>query len=83
MADKSVTVTEPVANDVVRLDVRLDGSGTITMLNGILNVQTDDGGANYASSANCDCGSLPTPVSDAITTLVNHVLADFKTEHGF
>ena len=73
MANKSVTVTEPVAND----------AGNVIKLAGHLTLSTDAAGAAFDGSFNMDVDNLNATTTDAITDLVTEVLAQYKTDHGF
>jgi len=83
MANKSVTITEPVANDVLTINVRCDGSGNVTALTGTVRAVSDDAAASHRDTFSFDVSSLPGPVQTAISDLAAECLTQFKTEHGF
>lgn len=58
MANKNVTITEPVADDVVAIQVRCK-AGAVTLLTGNVQVASDDGSTYHAGSFNFDVTSLP------------------------
>ena len=83
MANKSVTITEPVANDVVLIGIRCDGAGAVTLLHGSVATTSSDGSTDHSSSFNFDVASLPAAVQTAVDSLVAECLTRFKAEHGF
>lgn len=83
MANKNVIVTDPVANDVTDIQIRRDGSGSVTLLVGSVQMATDDNSTMHDGSFNFDVSSLPAAVQTAINSLVAECLIRFKAEHGF
>ncbi|KKM13771.1 hypothetical protein LCGC14_1712810 [marine sediment metagenome] len=83
MANKNVVVTDPVADDVMIIQIRFDGAGAVTMLAGNVDVTTDEGSTTHAGSFNFDVSGLPAAAQTAITDLVAECLTRFKSEHGF
>ena len=84
MANKNVTMTEPVANDVVRLDVRCDGAGNISFFGGSVSIaSTDENAAHVAEYEMLDPSTISGAEASAISTLVAYALAQYKTQYGF
>lgn len=83
MADKNVVVTEPVAKDVKSIHIRYDKDGALVMLAGSIEVVTDNGAFHPENSFSLDPLTLAPEVQNAVKTLVDAGLAQFKTDHGF
>lgn len=83
MADKNVTITTPVANNVNTIHIDIDGAGVVVSLTGVVSVTTNDTSTYHLNGFTFDVGSLPAAVQTAVDTLVTESLAEFKTEHGF
>ncbi len=83
MANKAVTITEPVANNVRDIRIVCDGQGNISRLNGQVDVPSSDGSTAHSNNFDFDVTSLPAAVQTAVTSLVNESLTRFKSQHGF
>ncbi len=83
MANKAVTITEPIANDVVMINIRCDGAGAVELMYGSVEVSSDDGSTAHENGFDFDVSSLPAAVQTAVDSLVAECLTRFKSEHGF
>lgn len=80
MVNKSVTLTEPVVNDVIRIEIVCDGAGALTKFKAHVNVASSDALASHSQSVLVDDPqtNLPQATKDAITTVIAEALAQYK-----
>ena len=83
MANKTVTITEPVADDVIGIQIGCDGAGNVTNLSGNVRAASDDASTNHATTFQFDVSSLPAAVQTAVDNLVAECLTQFKTQREF
>lgn len=83
MPDITVTVTEPTAADVIDIRIRCDGAGNLKLVTALIKPPVDDESGTFDPNITMDHVSFTTGITNAITTLVNQALAEYKTKHGF
>lgn len=85
MANKVITFTDPVADDCIRLSIRFDGAGAITMVEGDIKVANNDATLStyQASSSSLDVSTMIKEEKDAAILLATSLVAKFKGKSGF
>lgn len=83
MANKSVTITEPVANDVCRIVVNCDGNGNVTGFQTLVKAASDDGDTVHTQKYKIDPDNMTATEDSALSDLIDFALAEYKTAMGF
>ena len=80
MANKTPTITEPIAADVSKIILDVEG-GAVTQITTSLAIQTSDAKVGYTPSA-ASCVSTPTDHSASVQTELTNLIASVVVLHN-
>lgn len=83
MPSKTITILEPVADDVTDLIIKMDGKGNLIAIDAMLGIGADDPLGPQSASVSLGMANLPAQAKSAVTSLVAQALQEFKTQHLF
>ncbi len=84
MANKSVTFTAPVSNDVMFIQITLDGAGVITDLLGHVMAQSNTASIpDEGIESRLDVGSLTASIATGVTQMCSELATQASTDGGY
>ncbi len=83
MANKNVTLTDPTGDNVIRASFRCDGAGVITMVEGDVQIVSDDAHTSHEGDVKLDVSTMTQAQKDAVTTLSDALVVKFKADKSW